>query len=83
LVLAIGAGALASLAYSQIFPTFHTLRGLRTVIERPVLGAVTLQSLAPVKRRRRLSAMAFACGLAGLFAMYGSVFAWLLLGVRQ
>jgi hypothetical protein len=47
------------------------------------LGSVTLQSLAPVKRRRRLSAMAFACGLAGLVAMYGSVFAWLLLGVRQ
>ncbi len=82
LALAIGAGAFASLAYSQIFPTFHTLRGVRTVMHRPVLGAVTLQGLAPVKRRRRLSALAFICGLAGLFAMYGSVLALLLLGVR-
>ena len=83
LALAIGAGALASFAYSQMFPTFHTTRGLRTVMQRPVLGAVTLQNLAPVKRRRRLGALAFGCGLAGLFAMYGSVLALLLLTARS
>jgi polysaccharide chain length determinant protein (PEP-CTERM system associated) len=80
--LAIGAGAFASLAYSQMFPTFHTTRGLGSVIKRPVLGAVTLQNLPPVKRRRRLGALAFVCGLAGLFAMYGSVLALLLLTAR-
>jgi polysaccharide chain length determinant protein (PEP-CTERM system associated) len=83
LVLAIGAGVLASFAYSQMFPTFHTLRGLRTVMQRPVLGAVTLQNLAPVKRRRRLGAVAFIGGLAGLLALYGSILAFLLLATRS
>ena len=80
--LAIGAGAFASLAYSQMFPTFYTTRGLGAIVKRPVLGAVTLQNLAPVKRRRRLGALAFICGLAGLFAMYGSVLALLMLTAR-
>jgi polysaccharide chain length determinant protein (PEP-CTERM system associated) len=83
LALAIGAGLLASFAYSQMFPTFHTTRGLRSVIERPVLGAVTLQGLAPQTRWRRLNALAFLAGLAGLFAMYGSVLALLLLSARS
>jgi polysaccharide chain length determinant protein (PEP-CTERM system associated) len=82
LAIAIGAGVFASLVYSQMFPTFHTTRGLRSVIQRPVLGAVTLQNLGSTKRRRRLGALAFVCGIAGLFAVYGSVFALLLLAAR-
>lgn len=82
LTLSIAGGALASFAFSQLFPTFHTTRGLRTIIQRPVLGAVTIQELPPMKRRRRLSALAFLGGLAGLFAVYGSVIAFLLVTAR-
>jgi polysaccharide chain length determinant protein (PEP-CTERM system associated) len=82
LVLSIAGGALASFAFSQLFPTFHTTRGLRAVIQRPVLGSVTMQELPAMKRRRRLGALAFLGGLGGLFAVYGSVIAFLLVTVR-
>jgi len=82
LVLSIVAGAVASLVYSQLFPTFHTTRGLRGVLDRPVLGAVTMKELPPELRRRRLRGFAFLGGLTGLFAMYGSVVAFLLLATR-
>ena len=77
-----GAGVVAALVYSQMYPTFYTSRGLRNVIQRPVLGAVTFQNLGPARRKLRLSALAFLCGLAGLFAAYGSVLALLLLTAR-
>ncbi|HTU02770.1 MAG TPA: XrtA system polysaccharide chain length determinant [Candidatus Sulfotelmatobacter sp.] len=80
--LSIGGGAAVSLAISQIFPTFYNTRGLRRVLQRPVLGAVTLQEVKGVTRRRRVRALAFLGGLAGLFALYGSVLAVLLLTTR-
>ncbi len=83
LALAIGAGGFASFAYSQVFPTFYTSRGLRTVTQRPVLGAVTRQPVPRDRRRRWLRVLAFFGGLAGLIAMYGSVLALLLLTARS
>jgi polysaccharide chain length determinant protein (PEP-CTERM system associated) len=78
LLIALGAGAAASFAWSQIRPTFHDGRALRTIAGRPVLGSVSLipdkQLLA---RRRRLNA-AFFSSLAGLFACYGAGMALLL-----
>ncbi len=83
LALSIAGGALASFAFSQVFPTFHTTRGLRRLLQRPVLGAITLQDNPPVKRRRRIKALAFIGGLTGLLAVYGSILAFLLLTVRS
>lgn len=83
LLLSLAAGGAASLAYSQIFPTFYTTRSLRRVFQRPILGAVTMQDVAAVKRRRRLGWITFAGGLAGLVALYGSVLALLLITARS
>jgi polysaccharide chain length determinant protein (PEP-CTERM system associated) len=80
--LSLGAGIVTSLGYSQLFPTFHTTRGLRRVLDRPVLGALTLQEVGSSKRRRHMGVAAFIGGLAGLFALYGSVWAILLMTAR-
>lgn len=82
LALSIAAGAVGSLAYSQIFPTFHTTRAVRHITQRPVLGTIPLQEFPESKRRRRLSLVAFFGGIGGLLALYGSVFAALVLMAR-
>jgi len=78
LLAALGAGIAGSFAWSQIRPTFHEGRALRTFAGRPVLGTV---SVVPdkklVAKRRRLN-LAFFGSLAGLFACYGAGVALLL-----
>jgi protein tyrosine kinase modulator len=81
--LSLGGGLLVSFGFSQLFPTFHTTRALRRVLDRPVLGSVTRQEVGPAKRHRRLSFAAFVGGLGGLFALYGSVWVVLLLTARS
>ena len=83
LAVSIAGGAAVSLGVSQLFPTFYNTRGLRRVLQRPVLGAVTIQEVGGATRRRRLRALAFLGGLAGLFALYGSVLAFMLLATRS
>ena len=82
LLFSIGAGGVASLVYARAFPTFYTAKVLRKILERPVLGAVTMKELPTEKRRQRLKALAFATGLGGLLAMYGSALALLVLAAR-
>jgi len=82
LALSIGAGVAGSLGYSQLFPTFHTTRGVRQFTQRPVLGAISLQEFPESKRRRRISLAAFLGGIGGLLALYGSVFAALVFMAR-
>src|SRR5215470_5686005 len=69
---ALAAGVFASLVVSQIFPTVHDARSLRTIAERPVLGAVTLLMNQRSTRARRRRHLAFAGALGGLFAAYGA-----------
>lgn len=78
----LAAGLFASLAYSQLFPAFHSLRGLRRTISRPVLGAVAMQDSQSAKRKRRLVNVVFFSGLAGLFAAFGSAMVFLLFVAR-
>jgi protein tyrosine kinase modulator len=72
LVAALGAGVLASFAWSQIRPMIHDGRGLRAISGRPLLGSV---SLVPddnlVARSRRLH-VAFFSSLATLVVFYGA-----------
>jgi polysaccharide chain length determinant protein (PEP-CTERM system associated) len=76
-VVALGAGVLASLAVSQIFPTIHDARGLREAAGRPVLGAVTLLVTSATRRSRRRRHLAFAGAVGGLFAVYGAAIVFL------
>ena len=81
-VVAIAAGTFSSLVFSQLFPVFHSVRGLRRATQRPVLGTVSLQDVAYTRRRKRLSGYAFFGGIAALIAAFGSALAVLLLIMR-
>ncbi len=80
--LAIAAGLAVALAVSQILPTFHDPKQLRTTTQRAVLGSISLQATLPVIRRKRAANAAFAGGLASLLVMYGSWIAWVSLAAR-
>jgi hypothetical protein len=82
LVLAVAAGMAVSLAVSQILPTFHDARQLRSAMKRAVLGTISLQPTQPVIHRRRRANLAFGGGVAGLLLLYGSWIAWVTLAAR-
>lgn len=78
----LGAGLFASLAYSQLFPVFHSLKSLRRVLQRPILGAVSMQDGPVVQRKRRRMNFVFFTGLAGLLSAYGAALIFLLFVAR-
>lgn len=82
LLAAIAAGVLAAFAVAQIFPTFDSVRALRNVTQRPVLGSVSVVVNAPILRRARLMNTAFAGSVAGLILVYGAWIVWLSLAAR-
>ena len=65
----------AVFAYSQIFPTFHTTRGVRQVTQRPVLGAIAFRNSRARSGGGASVWSRFLGGIGGLLALYGSVFA--------
>ena len=71
LAAALGAGVLASFAFSQFRPVVHDARTLRAVSGRPVLGAVTYIMTGARTRTRRFGQLVFAGAVSGLFAVYG------------
>lgn len=82
LLAAIGAGVLAAFAVGQAFPTFDSVRALRNVTQRPVLGSVSVVMSAPMLRRAKLMNTAFAGSVAGLIMIYGAWIVWLSLATR-
>lgn len=78
----LGAGLFAALAYSQLFPVFHSMKSLRRTLSRPVLGAVSLQDSGKSKRNRRVINIVFFSGLATLLAAFGSALVFLLFVAR-
>lgn len=81
-LLSIGAGLFASLAMSQLIPTFHDARTLRETSKRPILGMVSMLQSDVLIRLRRRNAWLFASGLGGLFAGFAGVFAFVMLVMR-
>ena len=75
LVASLLAGLAASYFYSVVRPTFHDNRTLKSVAQRPVLGAVSLLRSPAVVAKRRRSGLMFAGGVGGLAATYGAVVA--------
>lgn len=80
LVLALGAGLAVCFAISQVFPTIHTIRSLRLLAGRPVLGSVSLIVNAATQRKERRMGFLFGGGVAALFLAYG---AWLAVAATQ
>ena len=79
LAFSLAAGIFASLAASQLMPTFHEARGLREFSKRPILGMVSMLPSESLFRQQRRRSWLFAGGLAGLFATFGAVFAFAVL----
>ena len=79
LAFSLGAGVFASLAASQLMPTFHEARSLREISKRPILGMVSMLPSESQNRRRRRNSWLFAGGLGGLFAAFSAVLAFVLL----
>ncbi len=82
LLMAIGAGAAAAFAASQLMPTFHSTRTLRELGQRPVLGSVSLRPNPTAIRRDRQMMAAFTAAIAGLVVSYGAWMAWLAMTAR-
>jgi polysaccharide chain length determinant protein (PEP-CTERM system associated) len=81
-VFSLAAGLVASLAASQLMPTFHEARSLREVSKRPILGMVSMLPSESLYRLRRRRSWLFAGGVGSLFAALGAVFAVALLAAR-
>jgi len=79
LAFSLGAGIFASLAASQLMPTFHEARSLREISKRPILGMVSMLPSEALFRKQRRRSWLFAGGLAGLIAAFSAVFAFALL----
>jgi len=79
LAFSLGAGVFASLAASQLMPTFHEARSLREISKRPILGMVSMLPSEALFRKQRRRSWLFATGSAGLIAAFGAVFAFALL----
>jgi len=82
LVGALLAGLAASFAMSQIRPSFHDTRTLRSVAGRPVLGAVSRLSSPALMRQVRQGNVAFLGTLVALIVLYGAWLAWVARNVR-
>jgi polysaccharide chain length determinant protein (PEP-CTERM system associated) len=80
--LSLGAGVVAAMGASQIFPTISNVRELRTVTELPVLGSVAIQATPAVRRQRTRRGYAFAGAAAGLAALFGVAFTAMLIALR-
>jgi polysaccharide chain length determinant protein (PEP-CTERM system associated) len=79
LLAALCAGLGACFAYAQLFPAIHSVRDLRDVAQRPVIGSVSMRFSDVMVRKRRAASLAFAGGLAGLLVIYSSWIVWLTL----
>ncbi len=71
LLASIGAGVAAAFAVGQFLPTFDSVRALRAVTQRPVLGSVSLVPSPALRARARRLNLAFAASTAALFLLFG------------
>lgn len=77
LLLALAAGAVASLAAAQLMPTFATAVELRRITQRAVLGAVSALATDATRRRVRIQGAAFASATLSLILFYGAWILWM------
>lgn len=71
LVAALLAGLGASFLVSQLLPTFSTVRSLRQITQRPILGSVSMNPPPELIRRAQRLNLAFGAGLSTLILIYG------------
>jgi polysaccharide chain length determinant protein (PEP-CTERM system associated) len=67
---ALGAGGLATVIRSQLSPVFTDRRALRSVLNVPMLGTVSLIRTGAYRNAQRKSMLVFALGVAALFGTF-------------
>jgi polysaccharide chain length determinant protein (PEP-CTERM system associated) len=67
---ALGAGGLATVIRSQLSPVFTDRRALRTALNVPMLGTVSLIRTGAYRNAQRKSMLVFALGVAALFGTF-------------
>jgi polysaccharide chain length determinant protein (PEP-CTERM system associated) len=77
LLVALAAGAAASLLAAQLMPTFASAASLRSITQRPVLGSVSMLVTNELMWRNRRQAFAFCVAALGLVMVYGGWIAWM------
>jgi polysaccharide chain length determinant protein (PEP-CTERM system associated) len=77
------AGLAVSWLVSQVRPTFHDGRSLREVVQRPLLGMVSILPSHGLRVMRRRAALLFAGGVTSLLASYGAAFVFLFLAAAR
>lgn len=82
LIAALLLGAFASFAFSKLRPTFIDGTSLREATGLPLLGTVSFVESDESRRQSRQGLIGFLSGLGSLFAVFGAVFAMLLLATR-
>jgi polysaccharide chain length determinant protein (PEP-CTERM system associated) len=82
LLAAIAAGAFASFAIAQLFPTIFSARRLREIGKRPVLGTISLRLDAAAMRRKRVSNLAFGGAVSTLVILFGAWSTWIAMAAR-
>jgi polysaccharide chain length determinant protein (PEP-CTERM system associated) len=82
LVAAVVLGVAASFLASQARPTFHTASDLLAVVDRPLLGWLSMVDTAEVVRRKRRGLVLFAGGASALVAGFAALLALALIAAR-
>jgi polysaccharide chain length determinant protein (PEP-CTERM system associated) len=70
MVVALGAGLFTAFAASQLRPVFHGVTDLRSKIELPLLGVVSMVTSATDIRRERLDLLRFMMASGGLIGVF-------------
>jgi len=72
LMMAVGAGLVASFVVSQVWPTFFDTSMLRQITGLPVLGTVSFVLNDTIRRRERRGLIGFLSGFTALLASFGT-----------
>lgn len=70
MLVALGAGLFTAFAASQLRPVFHSVVDLRTRLELPLLGAVSLVTSASDVRRERVGLLRFLLASGSLIGLF-------------
>ncbi len=80
---ALAAGVLVCFGVAQVFPRVESVKSLRQLAQRPVLGSVSLRLSDRLLRKRRVTNLAFGASLASMAAIFGTWIMWMAWGASR
>ena len=73
MILGLGAGGVVAFLMSQMKPVFHDIDGLRSFLDRPVLGQVSMAMSAIRAREKRRDVLLFATAMSALVICFVAI----------